>query len=69
MTMFSHNDKCTNYPIACSNEECNKSVPRKFLMRHLQECDFSLKTCTECNKQMIKKKIEEHLKTCFEKMV
>jgi len=69
MSMFLHSDKCTKFPVNCTLPGCNKKVPRKFLQRHVKECDYAKTTCEECNKEMLIKDLSLHKQTCIETLV
>ena len=61
-----HLNKCPDYPLKCSNEECAKKIPRGLLESHNETCPKAIITCeyntVGCNKKMKREEKEEHNK-------
>ena len=62
----SHLDECHDYPLKCSNEECEEVIPRCLLVSHNETCPKAIITCeyntVGCNKRMKREEQEEHNK-------
>ena len=62
----SHLDECPDYPLKCSNEECEEVIPRRLLALHNETCPKAIITCeyntVGCNKIMKREEKEEHNK-------
>ena len=62
----SHFDECPDYPLKCSNEECEEVIPRRLLASHNETCPKAIITCeyntVGCNKRMKREEKEEHNK-------
>ena len=61
-----HLNKCRDYPLKCSNEECEEVIPRRLLALHNETCPKAIITCeyntVGCNKIMKREEKEEHNK-------
>ena len=61
-----HLNKCPDYPVKCSNEECEEVIPRCLLALHTETCPKAIITCeyntVGCNKRMKREEKEEHNK-------
>ena len=59
-----HLNKCPDYPLKCSNEECEEVIPRRLLATHNETCPKAIITCeyntVGCNKRMKREEKEEH---------
>ena len=59
-----HLDECPDYPLKCSNEECEEVIPRRLLASHNETCPKAIITCeyntVGCNKRMKREEKEEH---------
>ena len=66
ITSSSHLDECRNYPVKCSNEECEEVIPQCLLPLHNETCPKAIITCeyntVGCNKKMKREEKEEHNK-------
>ena len=62
----SHLNKCPDYPVKCSNEECEEVIPRRLLALHNETCPKAIITCeyntVGCDKRMKREEQEEHNK-------
>ena len=67
----SHLNKCPDYPVKCSNEECEEVIPRRLLASHTETCPKAIITCeyntVGCNKRMKREEKEEHNKESVQK--
>ena len=60
----SHFDECPDYPVKCSNEECEEVIPRRLLATHNETCPKAIITCeyntVGCEVKIKKEEQEKH---------
>ena len=61
VTSKQHLDKCTYYPVKCTNKDCSLKFPRCEMLLHTETCAKTLVSCEYCSIGCFKKITRENL--------
>ena len=64
VTSKQHLDKCTYYPVKCTNKDCSLELPRFEMLLHTEACAKTLVSCEYCSigcdKKITRENLEKH---------